>query len=157
MLMWCLNTFYSNTINYIKTQLSHCFKILKYYSAKTQKDIFSVPQSLLRGCRQPPLPFSAAAEPGACGRSLHSCLAAGLQELCRPPSAARTDKRTQGRGQTAGVSGSQAPPGNDHVNSAGLVPTLGLRFCVHRTRLSVNLKGSDPRNLTPISVIHRLQ
>lgn len=40
MLMWCLNTFYYNAINYIKTQLSHCFKILKYYSAKTQKDIF---------------------------------------------------------------------------------------------------------------------
>lgn len=44
--MWCLNTFYYNAINYIKTQLSHCFKILKYYSAKTQKDIFRVLWSL---------------------------------------------------------------------------------------------------------------
>lgn len=44
--MWCLNTFYDNAINYIKTQLSHCFKILKYYSAKTQKDIFRVLWSL---------------------------------------------------------------------------------------------------------------
>lgn len=39
MLMWCLNTFYYNAINYIKTQLSHSFKILKYCSAKTQKDL----------------------------------------------------------------------------------------------------------------------
>lgn len=46
MLMWCLNTFYYNAINYIKTQLSHCFKILKYCSAKTQKDICSIPWSL---------------------------------------------------------------------------------------------------------------
>lgn len=46
MLMRCLNTFYYNAINYRKTQLSHCFKILKYYSAKTQKDIFSVLWSL---------------------------------------------------------------------------------------------------------------
>lgn len=46
MLMWCLNTFYYNTINYIKTQLSHCFKILKYYSGKTLKDVLSIPRSL---------------------------------------------------------------------------------------------------------------
>lgn len=51
MLMWCLNTFYYNTINYIKTQLSHCFKILKYYSAKTQKDVFSIPRSLSKALR----------------------------------------------------------------------------------------------------------
>ena len=49
--MWCLNTFYYNAINYIKTQLSHCFKILKYYSAKTQKDIFSVARSLSKKLR----------------------------------------------------------------------------------------------------------
>lgn len=57
MLMWCLNTFYYNAINYIKTQLSHCFKILKYYSAKTQKDIFSVCSHYLRSCvpQRPPL------------------------------------------------------------------------------------------------------
>lgn len=46
MLMLCLNTFYYNAINYIQTQLSHSFKILKYYSAKTQKDICSIPWSL---------------------------------------------------------------------------------------------------------------
>lgn len=47
MLMWCLDTFFSyNAINYIKTQLSHSFKILKYFSAKTQKDICGIPQSL---------------------------------------------------------------------------------------------------------------
>ena len=49
--MRCLNTFYYNVINYIKTQLSHCFKILKYYSAKTQKDIFSVLWSLSKKLR----------------------------------------------------------------------------------------------------------
>lgn len=45
---WCgvLIHFSYNAINYIKTQLSHSFKILKYFSAKTQKDICGIPQSL---------------------------------------------------------------------------------------------------------------
>lgn len=45
---WCgVSIHFSyNAINYTKTQLSHSFKILKYFSAKTQKDICGIPQSL---------------------------------------------------------------------------------------------------------------
>lgn len=94
MLMWCLNTFYYNAINYIKTQLSHCFKILKYYSAKTQKGIFRAPQSLSPGpCALPPPPrappppprAASAPRPGHPGsRDTHTANRSGRRAISGP-------------------------------------------------------------------------
>lgn len=149
MLMWRLSTFYYNAINYIKTQLSHCFEILKYYSAKTQKDIFSIPRSLSKKLR-----------------AVASYLRRALQELnigniqasaCVSwPSGSLSDLRSRGclrrglplSGHRARLYALSAFTGRDRPGN-DMWTWTGLSFPVHPMRLflQMNLKGCDPRNL----------
>lgn len=79
--MWCLDTFYSDAINYIKTQLSHCFKILKYYSAKTQKDVSELHSHYLRSRQPQAAPTPSPRRPAADAHSPRATLpAAGLRQ-----------------------------------------------------------------------------
>ena len=143
--MWCLNTFYDNAINYIKTQLSHCFKILKYYSAKTQKDVFSVLWSLSKELR---------AGASHLHRTLQELNIDNRRSQHLPVLAARLREHPQViPGDTSGagfcspntepsfkslsafVSGVQ--PGSDHVNLGWSPSNPGLRFS-HPSNVAVS-------------------
>ena len=157
--MWCLNTFYDNAINYIKTQLSHCFKILKYYSAKTQKDIFSVLWSLSKELRAGASHLRRALQELNIDnpRSQHlPVLAARLREHPQvtgipgeQASAVQTQSQVLNHSLPSSVGFSQEVT---MWTWAGPLPTLGFGFPIHQMWLSVRLnrKDSDPRNLTPI-------
>lgn len=95
MLMWCLNTFYYNAISYIKTQLSHCFKILKYYSAKTQKDIFSVLWSLSKEPRVVASPLGRTLQELNIANAANT-VTAPLRPSCRALEASSGDRDAKG-------------------------------------------------------------
>lgn len=147
MLMWCLNTFYYNTINYTKTQLSHCFKILKYYSAKTQKDIFSVLRPLSkklhagasRVCRTlQELNIDDVRSQRLSVLAAGSTAASGNRDA---NGAAFRSPNTEPGFKSLSAFVSWVQPGNDHVNLGWSLSNSGPRFS-HPSNEAVSAAGA---------------